>query len=89
MARKLHKITDDSANPTTTDFLPLRVISFFQRLLTDDPQDVIGDHSEFKYKFVAVKLSGWQPFNIHICLDLAVILLTLSMSVVEIYDLPV
>ena len=84
MACKLYEVIDDCTDPAAAYFLPPRVLSFFQRFLTNDPQDIIGDHSQFKHQLVTFKFSGWQPFHIHVCLDLTVVLLTLSMSMVEI-----
>lgn len=80
MSCKLHEVTDDRADPAPG------IITLLQRFLTDYTQDVIGDHSQFKHQLVAVKFPGWQPFNIHVRLDLAMVLLALSMSMIQIDD---
>ena len=44
-------------------------------LVTNHTQDVISWHRKFQYKLICVELPRGEPFQIHICLDLAVILL--------------
>ncbi len=75
MTSKLYEVADNRTDPTPVYFLPFWVIPFFQGFLTNNPQDIIGNHCQFQHQLVAFKFPGWQSFNIHICLDLAVILL--------------
>lgn len=86
MACKLHQVTDDCAYPASADFLPSWVITLFQRFLAYNSQDIISNDCKFKHKLVAVKFSRWKSFHIHICLYLAVVLLTFAVCVVKIYN---
>ena len=87
MPCKLHKVADNCTESPAANPLLGRVIPLLKGLLPNNAQDVISDNSKFQYKFVAVKLSGWEPFNIHVCLDLAVILFAFTMRMIEINDL--
>ena len=87
MPRKLHKVADDCTEPAPANRLPGRIIPFLKRFLTDNAQNIISDNGKFQYQFVTVKLSRWKSFNIHVCFDLAVILLTFAMRMIEIDDL--
>ena len=74
MSRKLHKITDHRTYSSAMYFLPAGSILLFQRFLPYDSKDIICDHCQLQHQFVALKLSRWESFNIHVRLDFTVIL---------------
>ena len=54
-----------------------------ERFLTNHSQNVVGQDCQLQYKLIGVKLTGRKAFYIHIRLDLAVVLLTLTMFMVK------
>ena len=69
MACYHHQILDDRAYPASF----YRVLHGMVRtdpLVTDHTQNVIGSHRKFQYQLICVELSRWEPFQIHIGLDL-------------------
>ena len=61
-------------------------ILLFQRFLPYDSKDIICDPCQLRHRFVALKLSRRESFNIHVRLDFTVILLTFSVGMVKIND---
>lgn len=86
MSRKLHKITDYRTYSSAMYFLPAGSILLFQRFLPYDSKDIICDPCQLRHRFVALKLSQRESFNIHVRLDFTVILLTFSVGMVKIND---
>ena len=87
MPCELHKITDYRAYSTPLNLLSCRRILFLQGFLPNNAQYIVGDHCQLQHEFIAVKLTGWKSFNIHIRLDFTVVLFAFSMSVIEVDDL--
>lgn len=69
-----HQILDHCACPASFYRVP-HEMARVDALVSDHTQDVISWHRKFQYKLICVELPREEPFQIHICLDLAVILL--------------
>ena len=52
-------------------------------LLSDNAENVVSKNGKLQDKLVGVKFPGRKPFDIHIRFDLAVVLLTFTMFMVE------
>ena len=78
------QVADHCTDPSTL-YLSFRSRSTaaLKWLLPDNAENVISKYSEFKNEFIGVKLSRRKPLEIHIRLDLAVILLAFAMLMVE------
>lgn len=57
---------------------------FFKAMLTDDAQCVVGDHRQMQHQAVAGKMPAWQPFDIHVGFQFAVILLAGAVIMVQV-----
>lgn len=51
--------------------------------LSDNAENVVSKNGKLQDKLVGVKFPGRKPFDIHIRFDLAVVLLTFTMFMVE------
>lgn len=69
-----HQILDHCACPASFYRVP-HEMARADALVSNHTQDVISWHRKFQYKLICVELPREEPFQIHICLDLAVILL--------------
>ena len=78
------QVADHCADPAAL-YLSFRFGSTaaLKRLLADNAQDIISEYSELQNKLVSIKLPGRKPLDIHIRLDLAVILLAFTMLMVK------
>ena len=86
MPSEQNEIRDDCSQPATTYRTLFRLL-VLEGFLPNHTQNVERDHCQFQYEGVGFEFAGRQPFDVHICLELAVILLALSMSVVGFDDL--
>ena len=57
MSSELHKVADDGSEPAAANCFPSRIVSFLERFLTYNAQDVICNNRQLQHEFVAVKLS--------------------------------
>ena len=68
-----YEVIYDGAYPAAVGFLTAWAVIFFQRF----------------DQLIALKLAGWESFDIHISFDPAVVLLTFPMGMVEVNNAPV
>ncbi len=64
---------------------PLRPMAF-QRLLSDHLEHVICEYNKFNHELIRIEFSGRKPLDIHVSLNLAVVLLAFDVGVITIYD---
>lgn len=80
-----HNHVADNRTESATMYL-MACFSSANGFLSNHPQDIVGKNGQFKHQFIGVKLSGRQPFHIHIGLDFTVKLLTFTMGMVILND---
>ena len=88
VAGYLYQIADHSPNPSSSDrVLCGRSMSALYGSLSDDTQDIIRKDRQFYDEFIRFEFTGRKSFDIHIGLDLAVVLFTLTVRMIKIDDL--
>lgn len=73
-------IANHRAQPSVPDFMFCLRAFPADAFRSDYPQNVIGQDCQFQYQLIGLKLAGWKPLHIHIGLNLAMELLTFSVS---------
>ena len=87
MAGNQNQIVDHRPDPPASyRMFCLRSPFALNGILSDDTQDVIGKYGELQYKLVGIELPGREPFHVHVRLDLAMVLFTLTMCMVKLND---
>ena len=88
VAGYLYQIADHSPDPSSSDrVLCGRSMSALYGSLSDDTQDIIRKDRQFYDEFIRFEFTGRKSFDIHIGLDLAVVLFTLTVRMIKIDDL--
>ena len=81
----LNEVGDHRAQTPASD-MALITLLVFQRFLTNHTKQVVGDHGQFQHQGICIELAGREAFNVHVGLQLTVILFALAMRVVGFND---
>ena len=81
------KIADDSPQPASVHISFPGSIFQAKRFLADHTENVVSQNSQFQHKLICFELTGREPLDIHIRLDLTMELLTFTMCMIEINDI--
>ena len=82
MAGTEHQILNHSPQPAAAN-LPFCRLLVPEGFLTNHPKEVEGDHRQFQYQSIGSKLPGRKTLDIHICLQLAMVLFAFPMGMVR------
>ena len=88
MAGHHDQVLDHSSYTPSFYWMPHRMAGA-DALIADHTQDIVRVHCKFQDKFICVELSGWEPFQVHIGLDLAVELFAFTMRMIKGNDIMV
>ena len=84
MSGDQYQIADHCTDPSALNFaLRFGSAAALERFLSDNAENVVSKNGKLQDKLVGVKFPGRKPFDIHIRFDLAVVLLTFTMFMVE------
>ena len=84
MSGDQYQIADHCTDPAALNFaLRFGSAAALERFLSDNAENVVSKNGKLQDKLVGVKFPGRKPFDVHIRLDLAVVLLTFTMFMVK------